>query len=1110
MSVLTCPSQETLMAFASGKVDDEQLSLVSEHLTYCFECDSTIAKLDSDDNSIVAMLRSPQAAPFAKEPEYEQAMKALQSEPRGRGEGFHQSFLPETEDSVHEYELLGVIGRGGMGVVHRARHRRLGHQVALKILPVHRHSDAASTSRFEREFAAVGKLHHPNIVKAYDAGDANGLHFLVMELIDGVNLHQLVKRQGPLQVADACEIIRRAALGLHHAHQHGLVHRDMKPSNVLLSRRGEVKVLDLGLALLQDDHHGEELTCTGQVMGTLDYMSPEQAADSHRVDHRTDLYGLGCTLFKLLTGHPPFSGRDYRSPAAKILAHANIEPPRLSEHCDGIPEELDELVSCLLEKDPERRPATTKELADCLEPLAVGHDLESLGTSIGPVEADFDAAVDDAEIAVMLQTDRPRRRLRSGHWLTTLLLCAIVAAGVIIIRFRDENGKEHSVEVADDVNAKIFHNGKRIAEVNPTIKNNVDSQSLRDEAIQQLTNRHWLDLLKLSTNVDIHGDALPPGVIGRLGTNRFWMGGNYAAFSPDGRVLASANADVKDNTIYLWDLATGQQMRQLKGHAGTVSSAVFSLDGKTLASAGAKGTIFFWDVARGAERFRVKHDGPIRANLVISPDGKFFASGSMDRTVRLWEVATGREVRKFEGHGNEVRAVAFSRDGSTLASAGSDDMICFWNVATGEKELQIKAGQRQVLSIAFSPDGKILASGGEDHLKLWELPAVNSTFLVEKEEIMAFSVAFSPDGKWFAGGGRLWNAKEWRPVRELSGTETSTQSLVFSPDGNLLATADGGLWNVDTGSDPRDGLGFVRAGSLAKFTSDGKQMVTAGYPGTIHVWDAATGRHVRELTNERKYHKQFFITPDGEGVIVGNGILDITTGRIRRTLTANEKAPPDVVALASDGRMAVSREINGPFRTWNIETGEETGQLNLDTSVYHIYDIAFSPDGRTFAASFIDYSDQRKHVISFFNRATGQRLHSAVVRNADCSLIYSPDGRLLVSDYGCLDATTGEPVYTVPDGRRWFGRKSFSPDGRLLACATTKHTALIVDTSTFRKLVELEGHRDTIDSLQFTPDGTHLATGSRDGTVLIWEVAALRDEHWPSDDRDESPAADEP
>ena len=201
-----------------------------------------------------------------------------------------------------EYRLVEKLGEGGMGVVYKAVHTELDRVVAVKVLPAGRLGDDESMARFHREIKAIGRLDHPHIVRAFDARRIGETHFLVMEFVEGPDWEHLVRRRGPLRVADVCELGRQAALGLQHAHEHGLIHRDIKPSNLMLTREGQVKILDLGLARIQGGAVSQALTISGQIMGTPDYIAPEQSCDSHNVDIRADLYSLGCTLYKLLAG----------------------------------------------------------------------------------------------------------------------------------------------------------------------------------------------------------------------------------------------------------------------------------------------------------------------------------------------------------------------------------------------------------------------------------------------------------------------------------------------------------------------------------------------------------------------------------------------------------------------------------------------------------------------------------------------------------------------------------------------------------------------------------------------------------------------------------------
>lgn len=285
---------------------------------------------------------------------------------------------------IREYQLLAKLGQGGMGTVYQAQHTKLKRLVALKILPADRMQDTHSVQRFEREMEAVGQLCHPNIVAAHDAGEVDGTHYLVMELVVGVDLASLLKHHGPLAVADACELVRQAAVGLTYVHERGMVHRDIKPSNLMLTRDDTgmplVKILDLGLALLDEvNSPGRRgLTSEGQIMGTLDFMAPEQAMESHLVDIRADIYSLGSTLYTLLCGHAPFAGDQYNSPAKLLLAVASQQPPPMQQRRAGLPAELVAIVDRCLATNPDDRFARPMELVRALEPLSAGHRLIDL------------------------------------------------------------------------------------------------------------------------------------------------------------------------------------------------------------------------------------------------------------------------------------------------------------------------------------------------------------------------------------------------------------------------------------------------------------------------------------------------------------------------------------------------------------------------------------------------------------------------------------------------------------------------------------------------------------------------------------------------------------
>jgi formylglycine-generating enzyme required for sulfatase activity/tRNA A-37 threonylcarbamoyl transferase component Bud32 len=282
------------------------------------------------------------------------------------------------------YRLLDLIGEGGMGRVYKARHTRLGRDVAVKVIRKEKITGPQMVRRFHQEVRAAAALSHPNVVLAFDADEVDGHHFFAMEYVDGRDLTLVVRDRGPLPVAEACEYVRQAALGLQHAYERGLVHRDVKPSNLLATRAGQVKVLDLGLALLhQPPDDAGRVTLEGYVLGTPDFLAPEQARNPQAVDTRADVYSLGATLFFLLAARPPYDGA---SPTEKLLRHVMEPPPDLLAHRPDAPPELARLVTRMMAKDPADRPATPLEAAGAVQPFCPPPPAGSLPTRLPPRE----------------------------------------------------------------------------------------------------------------------------------------------------------------------------------------------------------------------------------------------------------------------------------------------------------------------------------------------------------------------------------------------------------------------------------------------------------------------------------------------------------------------------------------------------------------------------------------------------------------------------------------------------------------------------------------------------------------------------------------------------
>lgn len=338
---------------------------------------------------------------------------------------------------IGPYRLEKKLGQGGMGAVFKAIHTKLDKTVAIKVMSRQGTLDDTAVERFEREMRAVGRIEHPHVIRAMDAGEADGFHYLVMEYVEGTDVSQLVKKQGPFPIGQACEIIRQSALGLHEAHLLGLVHRDIKPSNLFLTQKGIVKILDLGLARLSEGQtQNLELTQSGLCMGTPDYMAPEQWVSARDVDGRCDFYALGCTMFHLLIGRPPFGTKEHLSLGNKVLAHTSGVIPDIRLLCADFPEKLKPILDRMLAKERNQRFASGEELAQALQPYC------------SPLPgADH---ISHSDISALPQS--APQKPRSTHWSRHLAFwgggaAVLVLAGFIIIKVTDKHGRETIVKV---------------------------------------------------------------------------------------------------------------------------------------------------------------------------------------------------------------------------------------------------------------------------------------------------------------------------------------------------------------------------------------------------------------------------------------------------------------------------------------------------------------------------------------------------------------------------------------------------------------------------------------------------------------------------------------
>ncbi|WP_197454175.1 serine/threonine protein kinase [Stieleria varia] len=433
-----CLDERELQLVLSGDMPAAQFDSAIAHLDSCPQCRDTVSELQSHATVTLQPIAEPEIDPLQSETACQVALCKLLESPRPTAKPHDATFIPCK--TLGPYELVAPLGQGGMGTVYLALHQRLKRKCAIKLLPRERVDQPGWLDRFDREMRSVASLEHPHVVRATDAGHESGWHYLVMEHLDGLDVSQVAGRMDQLSVADACEIVRQAALGLAHIHDAGLVHRDIKPSNLMLTQNGTVKLLDLGLVLPGDDPLSvdDRLTTVGHVMGTMPYMAPEQLSDSRLVNPLSDIYSLGATLYRLIAGRPPH-GRQ-RGLAAQVLAITSADPASLDSIREDVDREVVTLVDQMLNRDPAKRPQSAAEIAKRLEHIGKSSRLKHLIRQ-AVRRADRDAT----EPATLMRSMTSASSARSDNRWKGLLVGAMGMAAILfaalVIKIQTDRGE---------------------------------------------------------------------------------------------------------------------------------------------------------------------------------------------------------------------------------------------------------------------------------------------------------------------------------------------------------------------------------------------------------------------------------------------------------------------------------------------------------------------------------------------------------------------------------------------------------------------------------------------------------------------------------------------
>jgi WD40 repeat protein/HEAT repeat protein len=1014
----------------------------------------------------------------------------------------------EMPAQIGRYRVRAWLGGGAFGDVYRAYDPQLDRDVALKVPREGSLNSPGRVERFLTEARSAAQLRHPVIVPTFDAGH-DGRHFYIASAFVSGRTLEAVTDEGRLDRRRAVSIVRDLAEALAYAHSLGVVHRDVKPANVLLDEQGRPHLMDFGLARRRDagdagDAAAEEApwwqqpqkkgTQEGDVLGTPAYMSPEQAAGRVReVGPASDQYSLGAVLYELLCGRTPFGG-----PVAVLLYNAvHLEPESLRQVDPSVPRDLEAVCRRAMAKSAAERYASCQEMADDLRRWLEGEPIKSR---------------------------RPGTRERLVRWcqreprlafMTTVALGLLVAVATVALlnarlqrraageaneaRRQEElarhaaEDKEHLSEQARAeiegqkrdaerlraaaeegrrrLEVSLYFNHIALADLALRDRNPARAWDLLEECPAPLRQWEWYHLVRLYHKNQLAAGNAPDEV-------------NAVACAPTSKLVASAN---QDDTIKVWDAGTGTEALSLRGHTGAVRCLTFSPDGKRLASAGRDKTVKVWDLATGkALRTLRGHTDTVRG-LAFSPDGKLLASASLDRTVKVWDLDGSGEPVTVP-HPAAVTAVAFaprSAEPRLVSACAGERSVWIWDLRKGQSLLPEPF--RGYTGGAFSPDGSKIALVREDHTVL-VLPAEprpgQGTLSLRGHRDAIHALTFSPDGKRLATASedqsvRVWDAATGRELATLRGHSDGVTGVSFGPDGRVASAARDQtvrVWNPATGKSDVYGVAgapvrrnLPRPESLTlqeydnrthavAFSPNGKLLATAASvarndaPGfaaaEVKVWNVATGQELHAFTDVPSRVWSLAFSADGERL-----------------------------ALAGKDPAVTVRDVG---------TGKTL--LTLPAHTASVECVAWGRDGELLATAGEDGT------IRVWNAAKGSQItaltgHSGAVH----AVAFSPDGRVLASagadsTVRLWEAVSGRELFALRKHNGGVNGVAFSLDGRLVASAGDDRTVVLWDAATGQEVRTLHGHTGRVVGAAFNANGARLASAGEDRTVKLWDV----------------------